>query len=144
MGLKNCVLALVAGSVLAGCAAPRTSGVQPEDLRNSVNFVTETLIGDIDFPALQRNLFQHRAACGWAPRFVMKERQTGYANLFETDEIPESFENTILVDLVQYPESWRSPKRVEIRVYSYYYNDDVQKRVDRILSAVRQPGVCVP
>lgn len=142
MVMKSFMLGLISAGVLAGCAAPGTSGVQPDDLRDSQHFVTETIISDLDFPNLQRNLYKHRAECGAAPRFVMHERQTGYASLIETQEIPESYENVVLADLVQYPETLRAPKRVEVRVYSYYYNDDVQKRVDRMLGAIRRPGVC--
>ena len=50
----------------------------------------------------------------------------------------------IMADLTQYPASWRSPERVTVRVYSYYFNDDVQKRVDRMLGAVLNPGGCDP
>ena len=142
--VKNILLGLTMVGLLAGCAATERRGVQAEDLRKSRYFVTESLIGEMDFPTLQRNLFQHRAACGSAPRFVMHEGETGYASLVETPDIPESYDNTVLADLIQYPESIRSPMRVAVRVYSYYYNDDVQKRVDRMMGAVRNPGVCQP
>ena len=144
MVLKNIVFAIAISGLLAACAAPERRGVQAEDLRKPRYFVTESLIGEMDFPSLQRNLFQHRAACGTAPRFVMHEGETGYASLLETEEIPQSYENVVFADLTQYPESFRSPMRVAVRVYSYYYNDDVQKRVDRMLGAVRNPGVCEP
>ena len=142
MALKNILLALAVVGVLAGCAAAQRTGVQPQDLRKSTYFVTESTIAEMDFPSLQRNLFQHRAACGSAPRFVMHEGETGYASLIETAEIPDSYENVVMADLIQFPPSVRSPMRVIVRVYSYYYNDDVQQRVDRMLSAVRSPGVC--
>lgn len=144
MVLKNVFLAVAVSGLLAACATTERRGVQPEDLRKPRYFVTETLIGEMDFPSLQRNLFQHRAACGSAPRFVMHEGETGYASLFETAEVPESYENAVLADLTQYPESIRSPMRVEVRVYSYYNNDDVRKRIDRMIGAVRNPGVCEP
>lgn len=137
------VFGLAVCGFLAGCAASGArKGVQPDDLRKSTHFVTEVLIGEMNFPMLQRNLFQHRAACGSAPRFVMHEGETSYASLIETPEIPKSYENVVLADLTQYPDSFRSPMRVAVRVYSYYYNDDVQKRVDRMLDAVRRPGIC--
>ena len=143
MAMKNRVLALAVAGVLGGCAAGGGKpGVQADDLRSTSHFITEQLITDMDFPTLQRNLFQHRDACGTAPRFAMDKGETGRATLTETADIPESYENVVLADLIQYPESWRSPKRVQARVYSYYYNDDVQKRVDRMLDAVRRPGVC--
>lgn len=136
---------LAIGVVVTACAAPDgPRNVQPEDLRKSTHFITERLFSDLDFPTLQRNLFKHRDACGSAPRFVMHEMETGYASLIETAEIPESYENVVMMDLIQYPESWRSPKRVALRAYSYYYNDDVQRRVDRMLAVVQQPGVCQP
>lgn len=144
MALKNILLVLVLGSALAGCAGAGRTGVQPQDLRKSAHFVTEAIIGEMDFPTLQRNLFQHRAACGTAPRFVMHEGETSYASLIETPEIPESYEDVVLADLIQYPDSIRSPMRVAVRVYSYYYNDDIQKRMDRMLGAVRSPEVCDP
>lgn len=141
--IRTGIAAVVAGVLLAGCAAGGSGmGVQADQLRNSAHFVTETLISDMDFAGLQRNLFQHRAACGTAPRFVMKPNETGFATLIETAELPESYENVVIADLTQFPDSLRSPKRVMIRVYSYYYNDDVQQRVDRMLDAVRRPGVC--
>lgn len=142
MPFKKILLALALGSAVAGCASTGGAGVQPQDLRKSVHFVTEVVIGEMDLPSLQRNLFKHRAACGSAPRFVMHEGETGFASLIETPETPDSYENVVLADLTQFPESMRSPKRVIVRVYSYYYNDDVQQRVDRMLSAVRSPGVC--
>lgn len=142
--ITRVALGLAAAGLLAGCAAGGRTGVQPDDLRKSVHFVTELLISEMDFPTLQRNLFHHRAACGNAPRFVMHKGETGYASLIETVDIPDSYENVVLADLVQYPASWRSPMRVAVRVYSYYYNDDVQQRVDRMLNAVRSPGVCEP
>lgn len=144
MVLKNVVFAVVVIGLLAGCATTERRGIQPQDLRQSQHFVTEALIGELDFPSLQRRLFQHRAACGSAPLFIMHEGETGYASLIETSEAPDSYENVVLADLIQYPESVRSPMRVAVRVYSYYYNDDVQKRVDRMLGAVRNPGVCAP
>ncbi len=135
------VAALV--GLLAGCAAGGgRAGVQSEQLRTSSHFVTEQLVPEMDFPTLQRNLFQHRAACGTAPRFIMNPGETGYATLLETAEIPESYEDVIVADLAQYPDSMRSSKRVMMRVYSYRYNDGIQKRVDRMLDAVRRPGVC--
>src|SRR5690606_30856697 len=137
------VSVLAIGALVSACAAPDgPRNVQPEDLRKSTHFITERLFGDLDFPTLQRNLFKHRDACGSAPRFVMHEMETGYASLIETAEIPESYENVVMMDLIQYPESFRSPKRVALRAYSYYYNDDVQRRVDRMLAVVQQPGVC--
>ncbi|MDR4125989.1 hypothetical protein [Yanghanlia caeni] len=137
--------ALMAAAVLAGCAAGSgKGGIQPDDLRNSTYFITEFMLSDMDFPGLQRNLYQHRAACGTAPRFVMQERETSLATLIETSDIPQSYENVIIADLIQYPESWRASNRVAVRVYSYYYNDDVQQRLDRMLDAVRRPGTCEP
>lgn len=144
MALRNTLFVLALTGVLAGCAGPDRAGVQPQDLRKPMHFVTEMTIGEMDFPSLQRNLFLHRDACGSAPRFVMHEGQTGYASLIETPEIPDSYEDVVLADLVQYPESIRSPMRVIVRVYSYYYNSAVQERVDRMLGAVRNPGVCEP
>jgi|SRR5690606_13745742 len=144
MSTRSFILGLLSVGVLAGCATSGTSGVQADDLRRSVHFVTETVISDLDFPSLQRNLYKHRAACGTAPRFVMHEGQTSFASLIETQEIPESYENVVLADLTQYLESMRAPKRVAVRVYSYYYNDEVQERVDRMMGAVRRPGVCEP
>ena len=88
MALKNILLILACSAALAGCAASGSRvGVQPQDLRKSVHFVTERVIGEMDFPMLQRHLFTHRDACGSAPRFVMHEGQTGYASLIETAEI---------------------------------------------------------
>lgn len=144
-GTKKILTVLATVSALAGCAAGGgRTGVQADDLRDSTHLVSEVLIGEMNFPTLQRNLFQHRDACGSAPRFVMHERETSHASLIETAEIPASYENVVLADLIQYPESFRSSMRVAVRVYSYYYNDDVQARVDRMLAAVRSPGVCSP
>jgi hypothetical protein len=142
--VKNILLGVVAAAVLTACAAPAQKGVQPEDIRDSAHFVTESIISNLDFPSLQSRLFQHRSACGSAPRFIMDKGETGYAMLVETAEVPESYENVIIADLVQYPESFRAPMRVAFRVYSYYYNDDVQQRLDRMMAAVRTPGVCTP
>ena len=143
--MKNIVLGLACGGLLTACAAGgERVGVQPQDLRKPVHFVTHQIIGELDFPSLQRNLFKHQAACGSAPRFMMHQGETGFASLIETEEVPASYENVVVADLAQYPYSWRAPMRVEVRVYSYYYNDDVQKRVDRMLAAVRTPGVCEP
>jgi len=145
MATKKLLLALAVGGVLSGCATGTgKAGVQPDDLRNSTYFITELLFNDMDFPTLQRNLFQHREACGSAPRFVMQERETSLGSLIETSEIPQSYEHVVVADLIQYPESWRAAKRVAVRVYSYYYNDDVQQRVDKMLDAVRRPGSCGP
>lgn len=144
MVLKNFLLAVAVGGLLTACATGEKKGVQLQDLRDSERFVTEQIIGELDFPGLQRNLFQHRELCGSAPRFVMHPGQTSYASLIETAEIPESYENVVVADLIQYPESIRSPMRVAVRVYSYYYNDAVQQRVDRMIGAVRNPGVCEP
>ncbi len=133
----------VVAALLAGCATGGAGqGVQADQVRTSAHFVTEKVIGELDFATLQRNLFQHRAACGTAPRFVMKPNETGLATLLETPDIPQSYENVVLADLIQFPDSIRSPKRVMFRVYSYYYNDDVQQRIDRMFDAVRRPGVC--
>lgn len=143
--MKNILLALAVGGALAGCAAGADrAGIRAQDLRESGHLVTERVLGDLDFPTLQRNLFAHRDACGSAPRFVMHEGETSYASLVETAEVPESYENVVLADLIQYPESFRSPRRVALQVYSYYYNDAVQQRVDRMLTAVLTPGVCDP
>jgi len=145
VAIKRILLVLALGAAMAGCAAGSGKrGVQESDLRSSSHFITEQLIGDMDFPTLQRNLFQHRSACGSAPRFVMDKGETSLASLIETAEIPQDYENVVLADLIQYPDSWRASKRVAVRVYSYYYNDDVQQRVDRMLDAVRRPGVCAP
>jgi hypothetical protein len=143
IAMKKLLLAGAVVGLLAGCATgTQRSGVQPDDLRNSSYFITDMMLSDMDFPTLQRNLFKHRAACGNAPRFVMHERETSYASLIETAEIPESYENVVIADLIQYPDSMRSPMRVSVTAYSYYYNDDVQQRLDRMLDAARSPGVC--
>ena len=142
MRLKNILLALAVGGVLAGCASGAGRTVQADDLRRTTHFMTEIVIPDMDFPTLQRNLFRHREACGSAPRFVMQKGQTGYASLIETPEIPESYEDVVLADLTQYPSSWRSAVRVVVQFYSYYYNAEIQERADRMLAAVRNPGVC--
>ena len=143
VAMKKILLSLAVAGMGAGCAAGvGKAGVQADDLRKSTHFVTERVIAEMDFPTLQRNLFKHRAACGSAPRFIMHEGETGYASLIETAEPPPSYENVILADLVQYPESYRASMRVAVRFYSYYYNDDVQARVDRMLEVVRNPGAC--
>lgn len=145
IAVKNIALACVVAGVLAGCATTtQHAGVQPGDLRNSTYFVKDLMLSDMDFPTLQRNLFQHRAECGSAPRFVMHEGETSHASLIESSEIPDSYENVVIADLIQYPESWRAPMRVAVEVYSYYNNADVQQRVERMLDAVRRPGVCEP
>ncbi|NLC37443.1 MAG: hypothetical protein GX772_13585 [Alcaligenaceae bacterium] len=144
MFLKNILAALVLGGVLAGCASTGNRSVQADDLRKEETYlITDTVISELDFPALQRNLFQHRAACGSAPRFVMHEGETAYASLFETADTPESYEDVVIADLIQYPDSWRAPMRVAISFYSYYNNSDVQQRVAAMLGAVRSPGVCM-
>ena len=143
MFLKNVLAALAVGGALVGCAASGDRMVRADDLRNENYLVTDTVISDLDFPSLQRNLFQHRAACGSAPRFVMHEGQTAYASLIEPADTPESYENVVIADLIQYPESWRAPVRVAISFYSYYINDDIKQRVDAMLNAVRQPGNCM-
>ena len=143
MAVKNILFGFVLAGALAGCATQvERAGVQPQDLRQSGQLITETLIGGLDFPMLQSNLFQHRAACGSAPRFVMHEGETSYASLIEVEALPESYENVIVIDLIQYPDSIRSPMRVAASAYSYYNNPDVQRRVDNMLAAVRTPGVC--
>jgi len=143
MAFKQIASLLSLTGVLAGCAAGSgTAGVQPQDLRKPAYLVTEVLVGDMNFPILQNNLFQHRAACGSAPRFVMHERETSYASLIETAGLPASYENVVMLDLIQYPESRRSPMRVVARAYSYYQNAEVRRRVERMLAAVRTPGVC--
>ena len=135
--------ALAVAAVLAGCAAGTGKpGVQPEDLRNSAYYITDLMFTDLDFPTLQRNLYQHRAACGSAPRFVMHEGETSLATLIETSEIPESYEQVVIADMVQYPESLRSAKKILVQAYSYYHSSDVQQRLDRMLDAVRRPGNC--
>lgn len=143
MAMKKFLAVIALGGVLAGCATNADrAGVQPQDLRKSTHFITETLISEMDFPMLQANLFRHRAACGSAPRFVMHEKETSYASLIETAELPESYEDVVMFDLIQYPESYRAGMRVAVRAYSYYYNDDIQKRVERMLGIMRNPGVC--
>jgi len=142
MGLAPRVL--VAG-VLGGCAAsPDNIGVQAKDLRTPDRFITERLYGELDFPTLQRGLFKHRAACGTAPRFIMHEGETSRASLIDADEIPSTYENVVLMDLVQYPANARAGNRVEVRAYSYYYNGDIQRRVEKMLDAIEHPGVCDP
>lgn len=145
MAMKNILLALALGGVLAGCASnAQRGGVQAQDLRKSTQLRMERIFADMDFPKLQRNLFQHRAACGSAPRFVMHQGETSYASLIETADLPDSYENVVLADLTQYPESLRATERVAFRFYSYYYNNDIQQRIDRMLSAVLNPGSCEP
>lgn len=136
---------LAAVGVLAGCAAGGSgAGVQLNDLRKSRYQVSEQVIGEMDFPTLQRHLFQHRAACGSAPRFIMHEGSTGYASLIETADVPESYENVVVADLIQYPDTLRAPMRVAMTVYSYYRNSDVEKRAENMVNAIRRPGVCPP
>ena len=136
---------VVMAGVLTGCATSSDNmGVQAKDLRNSTRFITERLYGDLNFPTLQRGLFQHRAACGSAPRFVMHEGETSRASLIDSEQIPTSYENVVLMDLVQYPANFRGGERVEVQVYSYYYNDAVQQRIDEMLNAIERPGVCDP
>lgn len=143
MAFKQIASLLALTAVLAGCAAgPGTAGVQPQNLRKPAYLITEVVVGGMDFPMLQSNLFQHRAACGSAPRFVMHERETSYASLIETAELPASYENVVMLDLTQYPESMRSPMRIVVHAYSYYQNVEVRRRVERMLAAVRTPGVC--
>lgn len=144
-GVRNILTVGAVAGILAGCAAGGSQrGLRADQLRDSSNFVTEEIINDMDFPTLQRHLFQHRAACGTAPRFVMQPGETGLATLFETQEIPQTYENVVLADLTQYQDSVRAPKRVSMRIYSYYYNDGVQKRIDRLVDVVRRPTVCQP
>lgn len=146
MAMKKTVLVLAVGALLAGCAAggSGTRDIRENDLRKSTHFINDLMLSDMDFPTLQRNLFRHRDVCGSAPRFIMDKGETSRGSLIDAAEIPESYENVVLADLIQYPESWRAAKKVAVRVYSYYYNDAVQKRVDWMLGAVRQPGVCTP
>lgn len=145
MAMKKTFLTLAFAGMLGGCAASGDrAGVQIQDLQKPSNLIAEQLIADMDFPALQRNLFKHRAECGSAPRFAMDKGETGHASLIETAELPDSYENVVVADLTQYPESWRSSARVAVSVYSYYNNAEVRQRAERMLDAVRRPGNCAP
>lgn len=132
--------ALMTALVLSGCAAD-SSGLRPDNLRKSEFLRTERNL-PMTFPEIQMALFKHDAACGSAPVFKMKDGETSYATVTESDSADQSWNKTILFDLMWLQGTWRYETRTRVYVYSFYSDSDVKRRIDAIFNAILKPEDC--
>lgn len=131
---------LLALLVLAGCAGGST-GLRETDLRDPEFFRTERTI-PLTFPKIQMALFKHKNACGSGPQFSVDKYQTGYGSIIDKPAGTESFEQAVLVDLVQYQATMMDDPRTKAKVYSYYANAAADAQIDQLFNAILHPEVC--
>lgn len=134
-------LLVLLGVVLLSACTVDSTGLRPEHLMRPDHLQTERTL-PMTFPEIQMALFKHEAACGSAPVFKMKENQTSYATITEsnTDELP--WNQTIMFDLMWLEPTLRFESRSRVYVYSFYSNADVQRRIDAIFNAILKPEDC--
>jgi len=132
--------ALMAALVLTGCVTGST-GLRLDSLRQSDHLRTERNL-PMTFPEIQMALFKHDAACGSAPVFRMKEGETSYATVTESDSADQPWNQTILFDLMWLKGTWRYDSRTRVYVYSFYSDSDVKRRIDAIFNAILEPEKC--
>lgn len=128
--------------ILAGCATPST-GPQIEHLTKPEHLRTESIL-PMTFPEIQMALFKHDATCGSAPVFKMKESQTGYATVMEVDGADRPWNETIVFDLAWLQSTLRFETRTSVKVYSFYSDADVKRRIAAIYDAILKPEQCHP
>ena len=131
---------MAAALVLAGCAAG-AAGLRLVDLRDPKYSRGERTI-PLTFPKIQIALFKHKDACGSAPHFSVDPRQTNYATIVDKPADAESFEQAVLVDLVQYQSTMMDEERTRGQIFTYYADTATKKRVDDLFNAILHPEVC--
>lgn len=136
------LLALFAAVVLSGCAVDST-GLRPEQLMRPDHLRTERILS-MTFPEIQMALFKHDAACGSAPVFRMKDGETSYATITESDSAEQPWNQTIIFDLAWLQPTLRFDTRTRVYVYSFYSDASVQRRIDDIFNAILKPEQCEP
>lgn len=131
---------LIVALVLSGCVTD-SMGLRPDDLRTSDHLRTERNL-PMTFPEIQMALFKHDAACGSAPVFKMKQGETSYATVTESDSAEQPWNQTILFDLMWLKGTWRYDSRTRVYVYSFYSDSNVKRRIDAVFNAILKPGQC--
>lgn len=133
--------ALVALTVVAGCASTAATGLRLNDLREPRFLRSEQSI-PLTYPKIQMALFKHQEACGSAPVFAMEPGKTAYATIIDQPPGATGYEQAILLDLTRYEGTMLSEPRVEAVAYSYYANAETDKRIKQIFEAIAHPDVC--
>lgn len=131
------VLAL---ALLAGCAGNQ-AGLRETDLRDPELMRGEKFI-NLNLPRIQGALFKHQAACGNAPTFKMDPGHTSYATIIYRPDGTESLDQAVMLDLIQHKENFLHDERVKALVYTYYFNPQVEERIDYVLRIFSHPELC--
>lgn len=131
---------LLAAIALAGCTIASDSS-RMDELRKPDHLRTERNL-PMTFPEIQMALFKHQDICGSGPEFQMKEGETSYATVMERDGANMPWNEVILFDLTWLKGSWRADSRSRVRVYSFYSDSDVRRRIDAVFKAITKPEEC--
>lgn len=127
-------------SVLAACSSAG-SGLHADNLRKSKHLRTERNL-PMTFPEIQMALFKHQRECGEAPVFKMREGETSYASVIESESKDLPWNQTIVFDLMWLQPTLRYESRTRVHVYSFYSDTKIEQRIDAIFAAITNPGEC--
>ncbi|HUH59919.1 MAG TPA: hypothetical protein VL001_07555 [Candidimonas sp.] len=133
--------ALLALTVVAGCASTTPAGLRLSDLRDPRFLRTEQSI-PLTYPKIQMALFKHKEVCGSAPVFAMEPGKTAYATIIDRPSGATNYDHAILFELTRYEGTMLSEARVQAAAYAYYSNAETNQRIKQVFDAIAHPDVC--
>lgn len=134
------VLAIAVAVGLVGCASNQ-AGSTWQDLIRPDNLRTERTL-NMTFPEIQMMLFKHSDVCGRGPVFKMKEGETSYATITESEDTDNERNRAIVFDLMWLQPTLRYETRTRVSVYSFYRDAEIKQRIDSMFNAITDPEQC--
>ncbi len=127
------VFALASLAVLAACAS--TPGLTVNQLETDRYQVTERRRLPIDFPQVQKNLFQHAAACGQTYTFEMVPNESAFARVVYRPTPDAGWDRSVVLSL-----TLLHNRSINVKAYSYRAGQ--MDQVHEMLTAMMKPDAC--
>ena len=127
--------ALASLMVMAGCAAPGTTGLTADQLETERYLVTERRRLPIDFPGVQQNLFKHAALCGQTYTFEMLPGESTFGRVVYRPTPDAGWDRSVVLHL-----TLLHNRTINVKAYSYYAGQ--LDRIREMFTAMMKPEVC--
>lgn len=128
------ILSVLGISLLAACASKPT-GLTMYQLETEPYLITSRNRLPIDFPHVQKNLFQHQATCQQQYQFKMAENESSFAYVIYQPENTLGLEDAVVLSMVLLHDR-------SINVKAYSYKPGNMDRVHQMLTAIMMPENC--
>lgn len=128
------LLFLISLSILTACATDTREFGQYE-LESESYFLTNRNRLPIDFPGVQKNLFEHEKICHVKYVFRMEPNKSSYGYVYYQPEGTIGWKDRVLITMVLLQN-----KTINVKAYSYYAGQ--MDRAHKMLTAIMKPKSC--